>query len=464
FTEDVGRRFEAYGWEILRVGDANDLDAVDKAISKAKANEDAPSLIMIRSSIACGSPNLEGCEKSHGSPLGSEETRLTKENLDWPTEEFHVPSEAMDQMRKAVAGGRDLEADWNGLFNDYRERYPELAGEYLRVMESRLPEGWEDELPSFSPGDKVATRSASGTVLGSIANRIWELTGGSADLAPSNQTYIKGFGDIGKGDFSGRNLHFGVREHGMGAIMNGMARHGGLIPYGGTFLVFSDYMRPAIRMAALMGLHVVYVFTHDSLGVGEDGPTHQPVEHLAALRSVPGLVVIRPADANETAEAWKVALKLDCPVALALSRQKLPVLDLESGAVSRGLPMGAYMVTDTQGDPDLLVLATGSEVAVAVEAARRLEAEGIKTRVVSMPSWELFEEQGSDYRKKLLPEGVKKISIEAGVTLGWDRYVGDNGLAIGIDRFGLSAPGGTALREMGMSAENIVSRAQELLK
>ncbi|MBN2169625.1 MAG: transketolase, partial [Actinobacteria bacterium] len=330
-------------------------------------------------------------------------------------------------------------------------------------MESRLPEGWEDELPSFGSGDKVATRSASGTVLESIANKIWELIGGSADLAPSNQTYIKGFGDICKGDYSGRNLHFGVREHGMGAIMNGMASHGGLIPYGGTFLVFSDYMRPAIRMSALMGLHVVYVFTHDSLGVGEDGPTHQPVEHLAALRAIPGLIVIRPADANETVEAWKVALKLDCPVVLALSRQKLPVLDLERSTVAHGLAMGAYTVTDTQGDPDIVLLATGSEVAVAVEAARRLGTEGIKTRVVSMPSWELFEKQDAEYKERVLPKDIIKISIEAGISLGWDKYVGDDGRAIGIDRFGLSAPGSEALLEMGMNTENIISRVHELL-
>ena len=465
FTEDVEGRFRAYGWHVSRVGDANDIEAVSVAIEDAVGITDRPTLLMIRSRIACGSPNKEGREETHGAPLGAEEARLTRRNLGVPEdEEFSVPAEVLVRMRSAVDAGRELEREWWERFNDYEAEYPELASEWKRVMEGKLPDGWESRLPVFEPGKSVATRAASGKVLEALAGVLPELVGGSADLGPSNNTYLAGYESIRRGDYTGRNIHFGVREHAMGALLNGMARHGGIIPYGGTFLVFSDYMRPAIRLAALMGLHVVYVFTHDSLGVGEDGPTHQPVEQLAALRAIPRLTVIRPADANETVEAWKLALVRKGPVALILSRQGLPVLDRESLAGAAGLARGAYVLTGAEGAPDIMIMATGSEVALALEAAEMLASEGVKTRVVSMPSWELFEEQEPAYRDEVIPPGTEaRLAIEAGVTMGWHRYVGSGGFVIGVDRFGMSAPGGQALKEAGITAGNIVLKARELL-
>jgi transketolase len=462
FSEDVAARFGAYGWRVLSVADANDIDAVAEAIAEARAEESLPSLVLVRSKIACGSPNLEGSEASHGAPLGAEEASLTKKNLDWPDDGFHVPDRVLEHMRSAVDLGRLLEQEWNERLEAYRAEYPQLAQDWQRVMEKRLPDGWEKLLPSFEPGKSVATRTASGRVLEALAPVVWELIGGSADLAPSNQTFIKGYESVRKGDFTGRNLHFGIREHGMGSIMNGMARHGGLIPYGGTFLVFSDYMRPAIRLAAMMGLHVIYVFTHDSLGVGEDGPTHQPVEQLAALRAIPGLAVIRPADANETVQAWKVALERPGPTALVLSRQGLPVLDRDKLAPAEGAAKGAYVLSD-DGDPDLILIATGSEVALALDAMEQLKADGVKTRVVSMASWELFEEQEDSYRGQVLPGRTKKLAVEAGVAQGWHKYTGDSGSVIGVERFGVSAPGKQALAQAGFTVENVVTRAKELL-
>jgi transketolase len=463
FSEDVGARFSAYGWQVLRVADANDIDAVAEAITEARAEESMPSMIMVRSTIACGSPNLEGSEESHGAPLGAEEACLTKQNLGWPPEDwFHIPDEVVRHMRSAVELGNLIEQEWNEQFESYRAEHPQLADEWTRVMEGRLPEDWEECLPSFEEGKSVATRAASGKVLEELAPVLPELMGGSADLGPSNKTYVKGFESLRKGDFSGRNIHFGVREHGMAAIMNGMARHGGIIPYGGTFLVFSDYMRPAVRLAAMMGLRVIYVFTHDSLGVGEDGPTHQPVEQLAALRAIPSLTVIRPADAAETVQAWKVALQREGPTALVLSRQGLPVLDRQKLAAAEGLAKGAYTLVEDDGAA-LTIIATGSEVALALDAREALATDGIKARVVSMPSWELFEEQDDAYRAKVLPGGLCNLAVEAGVTQGWRKYVGSDGAVIGVDHFGLSAPGGQALSHVGFTVENVVGRAKALL-
>lgn len=463
FGEDVAARFHAYGWNVLGVADANDIDMVADAITLAREEEERPTLIITGSTIACGSPNLEGSEASHGAPLGVEETCLTKENLGWPTgAAFYIPDEVLEHMRSAVELGGLLEQGWNELFEAYHAEHPELAAVWLRVMGHKLPGGWAASLPGFEAGKSIATRSASGKVLEALAPVLPELIGGSADLAPSNQTFINGYDSVRRGDFSGRNLRFGVREHAMGALMNGMARHGGIIPYGGTFLVFSDYMRPAIRLAALMRLHVVYVFTHDSLGVGEDGPTHQPVEQLAALRAIPGLTVIRPADAAETAQAWKAALERSGPTALILSRQGLPVLDRDKLAPAESLANGAYTLVDDT-NAALTLIATGSEVALALEASDALAVDGIRTRVVSMPSWELFEEQAASYRERVLPPGGRALAIEAGVTQGWHKYTGDSGAVIGIDRFGVSAPGGQALAHAGFTTRDVVARAKELL-
>ncbi|MBK5093711.1 MAG: transketolase [Actinobacteria bacterium] len=463
FTEDVQERFRAYGWYVSSVLDANDIDAVSSAIDGARRQE-LPALLAIRSKIACGSPNLEGSEEAHGAPLGGEEARLTRMNLGCPEEEvFLVPDEVLDHMRGAVDRGRDLEEKWQEDLKSYASEYPELASEWERVMEGRLPDEWEGRLPIFSAGLKIATREASGKVLEALAPTVPELIGGSADLAPSNKTFIKGYQSVRKGDFSGRNIHFGIREHGMAAIMNGMARHGGIIPYGGTFLVFSDYMRPSIRLAAMMGLKVIYVFTHDSLGVGEDGPTHQPVEQIAALRAIPGLTVIRPADANETSEAWSAALTRKGPVALVLSRQGLPVLDRKNLAPASGLHRGAYTLAGTSDD-DVALIATGSEVDLALAVRETLADIGIQARVISMPSWEMFDEQDEEYRLGVLPPGlVARISLEAGVTQGWQKYVGDRGISIGVDRFGVSAPGGEAMEWAGFTVEAVVEKAKSLL-
>ncbi len=465
FSEDVRARFSSYGWQVAPfVADANDMEAVAASIDEARADESRPSLVVVRSKLACGSPNLEGSEQAHGAPLGPEEALLTKKNLGWPEDQqFCVPDEVLERMRIAVELGKVAEQAWDELLAAYASEYPELADDWRRAMKSTLPDGWKSSLPVFEAGNKVATRAASGKVLQDLAPVIPELIGGSADLGPSNQTLIKGSPSIHKSDYSGRNIHFGVREHAMAAVMNGMALNGGLIPYGGTFLVFSDYMRPAIRLAALMQTHVVYVFSHDSLGVGEDGPTHQPVEQLAALRTIPGLTVIRPADANETVEAWRVALERSGPVAFALSRQSLPVLDRQTLAPASGLEMGAYLIAASEAAPDVVLIASGSEVSLALEARGALSTQGIEASVVSMPSWELFDEQSVAYRASVLPSGVPRISIEAGVTMGWLKYVGEGGATIGWDRFGMSAPGNIALAEAGFTAEAVVAAVKDLL-
>jgi len=469
FTEDVERRFKAYGWHVQRVDDGNDLAAIAAAIETAQAATEQPSLIMIRTHIAYGSPGKQDTAAAHGAPLGEEEVRRTKENLGWPIEPpFYIPDEALTRFREAVERSRAWEAKWQARFEAYAAEYPQLAAEWQTAMRGQLPVGWDADLSDFVPADgPLATRQVSGQVLNAIAPYLPTLLGGSADLAPSNNTLLKQYDDINSDDFSGRNLHFGVREHAMGSIANGMALHGGLIPYTGTFLVFSDYMRPPIRLAAMMDLPMIFIFTHDSVWLGEDGPTHQPIEQLAALRAIPGLIVLRPADATETIEAWRVALThRDGPVALALTRQKLPVLDRTELANADGVTRGGYVLADANGQqPDLILIATGSEEHLALEAREQLAEQGVKARVVSMPSWELFDQQPPTYRDQVLPPTVTaRLAIEAGVPQGWQRYVGLAGEVIGLNRFGASAPYKTLMEEFGFTAENIVSRALALLR
>ena len=456
FCEHVGKRFSAYGWQVLSVSDANDLDEVERAIEEARAEKHRPSLIIVRSVIGYGAPHKAGTASAHGSPLGEDEVRGAKENLGWSYEQpFTVPDRARAVFRKAGETGRTHHEEWRQRLGLYEKDHSDLAAELRRVFARELPAAWEESVPRFAAQEEMATRSASGKVLNRIAGQMPELVGGSADLAPSTDTYLEGYGDVSCADFSGRNFHFGVREHAMGSVLNGMAAHGGLRPFGGTFFVFSDYMRPAIRLAALMKLPVVFVFTHDSIGLGEDGPTHQPVEHLAALRAIPDLVVIRPADANETAQAWVLALERDGPTALVLTRQRLPVLPPPpEGAVGRG----AYVIEE--GD-DMVLVATGSEVHLALAARELLEQEGITTRVVSMPSWELFGAQPDTYREKVLPVGTRRLAVEAGRGLGWCAWADD---VVSLERFGASAPGDVVLHELGFTPENVAERARRLLQ
>ncbi|CAB5118141.1 Transketolase (EC [Olavius algarvensis associated proteobacterium Delta 3] len=469
FTEDRAARFEAYGWQVLNVADGNDTAALDSALKSARQETDRPSLILARTHIGFGSPGKQDTPGAHGEPLGAEELRRTKENLDWPLEpDFVIPDDVLPVFRGAVEAGAAAETRWQERVSEYETEFPDLAADLMQWLDGRLPEGWESVIPEFPPDAKgMATRVASGKVLNAIGVKIPNLVGGSADLAPSTKTLIADEPDFQKGAFHGRNLRFGVREHAMGSILNGMALHGGLIPYGATFLVFSDYMRPPIRLAALMGIHIVYVFTHDSIGLGEDGPTHQPVEHLASLRAIPNMTVIRPADANETAEAWRYAVgRAAGPVALVLTRQGLPVLDRQTYPAADGLMKGGYVIVDPpNGRPDLLLMASGSEVAIAMEGAARLAEDNIGVRVVSMPSWELFDAQPETYRDTVLPPAVSaRIAIEAGSTQGWHRYVGFGGHVIGIDRFGASAPYQELYRQYGLTAEAVVHTARRILK
>ena len=464
FTEDVSARFRAYGWHVQEVGDANDLDAVEDAISKARIEIDRPSLIVVHSHIGYGSPKQDSAS-SHGAPLGPEAARATKEKLGWPLQpEFYVPAQALEHMRLAVERGKVLEQEWNVEFLRWKEECRERAAEWQIFMSGRLPAGWDAHLPQFSPNDPpIATRKASGKTINAIADGVPFLFGGSADLAPSNNTYMTGKGDFEPGSYAGRNVHFGVREHVMGAALNGLAEHGGIRPFGGTFLVFSDYMRPPIRLAAMMKLPVIYVFTHDSIGIGEDGPTHQPVEHLPALRAIPGLTVIRPADARETVEAWRLTMEWDKgPVALILTRQSLPILDLDQAKIADGVRRGAYAL-DENRDPDVQILATGSEVHLALEAKKALAEEGIRAQVVSMPSWEIFEAQLEKYRKSVLIPGKPKIAVEAAYPLGWEKWVGEHGAVIGLRRFGASAPGKIVMEKLGFNVPNVVEHAKKLL-
>lgn len=465
FRENVADRFRAYGWQVIGPIDGMDIDAVDAAVHEAKRNPDQPSLIVCRTIIGYGSPNKASTGDVHGAPLGVDEVELTKENLGWPLEpEFHVPDDVREHFGSAVKRGEQLEAEWNELFGQYRDANADKAAEFERAMSGALPENWDAGVPVFKPDDgPMATRSASGKVLNGLFQNLPDLIGGSADLAPSNNTWLKDGGLFGW-EKGGHNLQFGVREHAMGSLCVGMAHHGGVIPYCATFLVFSDYMRPPVRLASLSRQRVVFVYTHDSIGLGEDGPTHQPIEHLMALRVVPRLHVIRPADANEVAEAWRQALLYeDGPTALALTRQNLPIIDREKYADASGLAKGAYIIREAGGQPDLVILATGSEVSLAIDAAEQLDADGLKVQVVSMPCWELFDEQPDSYREEVIPRGVPRLAVEAGATLGWYKYVGEDGAVIGIDRFGASAPGKTVMKEYGFSVENVVEQARALL-
>ncbi len=466
FTEDVGKRFEAMNWHVQRVG-GNDLEGIYGAIEAAKKETARPSLVMVRTHIGYGSPAKQDTSDAHGEPLGAAEVKAAKERLGWPLEPtFHVPDEVLSSFRKAVDKGKALEAEWNALLERYSKEHPELAAEVRGIVTGERPGGWVEDLPEFTEKDgPIATRSASGKVLNAIAKKTPFLLGGSADLAPSTKTLLSGMGNF-LPESVGRNLHFGVREHAMGSILNGMALSRALVPYGATFLIFSDYMRPPIRLAALMNLQTVYVFTHDSIGLGEDGPTHQPVEQLAGLRAVPHLKVVRPSDANETAEAWKTALlNTGGPVALVLTRQNLPVLDRTKYAPASGLTRGGYVLIDSPGaDPEVILIATGSEVHVAIESFEELTKNGIKARVVSMPCCEIFDEQDSAYRDSVLPPGVRaRVSVEAGATLGWHKYVGSEGAVVGIDRFGASAPYKTIYERFGITAKEVTRRASALL-
>ena len=464
YSDNVPQRFEAYGWHVQTV-DAYDMPAIGVAIVKAQVNE-RPSLIICKSHIGYGSPNKQDSAEAHGAPLGVEEVRLTKLALGLPADEqFWVPDEARERFRVATKANSIAYLVWDDLFARYEAEYPELAATLKQALAGRLPAGWDAALPVWKPGDKLATRAASGKVLDAIAPAIPNLIGGSADLTPSNNTRFKGAVDVKPGDFAGRYVRFGVREHAMGAILNGLALHGGVIPYGGTFLVFSDYMRGAVRLSAIMKTPVIYVWTHDSVGVGEDGPTHQPVEHAAALRAIPDLVVLRPADANETAAAWRYALThRDRPVALLLTRQNLTVMPGTEDPAQTA--RGGYVLADAPaGQPDVILLAAGSEVNVALAARDLLAQQGVQARVISMPSWELFEEQDAAYRASVLPAAITaRVSVEAGVTLGWDRYVGSRGVAIGINRLGESGKYAAVMAHLGITAEKVAQKALDVVR
>jgi transketolase len=484
FTEDRARRFEAYGWHTRSVSDGNDLAAIDDALRAARAETGRPSLILVRTHLGYGSPDKQDTFEAHGSPLGPDEALRTKRNLHWPeAPPFLVPEPVLAHFRRAIERGEQAETTWNERFSAYAEKFPDLARELRQTLRGELSANWDSDIPHFPPDAKgIATRVASGKVMNAVAPRVPGLMGGSADLDPSTFTALAGLGDFeppgasarnrqgsqgGGWSLSGRNLHFGVREHAMGAILNGLAAHGGTVPFGATFLIFSDYMRPSIRLAALMGLHVIYVFTHDSIALGEDGTTHQPVEQLAGLRSMPRLVVIRPCDANETAVAWRVALEMrDRPVTLVLTRQHVPTLDRTRFAAADGLRRGAYIVSEaSNAKPDLMLIATGSEVSLAMAAAQNLEAQKIRVRVVSMPSWELFDAEPREYRDAVLSPPIRaRLAVEAGASQGWHRYVGDRGDVLGLDRFGASAPGDVLLREYGFTVENVCRRALALLQ
>ena len=483
FTEDVGARFEAYDWHVQRVDDGNDLNALQAALENARADTTRPSLIIVRTHIGFGSPKKQDSFEAHGSPLGAEEVTATKKNLGFPTEPaFFIPGEALEHFREALDNGRAQEMEWNAKFSAYADAYPELAREFQMLLRGEKPDGWDADIPTYNADAKgVSTRVAGGQILNALAKHLPNIIGGSADLDPSTMTALKGMGDfeppldvqgdmqgsVGGGwSYAGRNVHYGVREHAMGAAANGMALHGGILPFTATFFTFSDYMRPAMRLAALMGQHVVFVFTHDSIALGEDGPTHQPVEHLAALRAIPNLSVVRPADANETAVAWRVAVEnARNPTALVLTRQNVPTLDRNEYASAENLVRGAYVLSDApDGAPDIILIGTGSEVQLVVGAQKKLAEEGIRARVVSMPSWDLFEQQSKEYRDSvLLPHVRARLAVEAGVAQGWSKYVGDKGAVLSIERFGASAPYQVLFEKFGYTVENVVARAKQVL-
>ena len=482
FTEDVALRFGAYGWHVQRVSDGNDLDAVERALKTAQGVTDQPSLILVRTIIGYGAPHKQNTFEVHGSPLGPDELKAAKEKLGWPAEPaFLIPDEALKNFREALERGKKWEGEWNKRLDAYAKAFPDLAAEFKRWMAGDLPSGWDAGLPTFPADPKgLATRKASEAVMQALAARLPELMGGSADLNPSTFTVLKGYGDFqsteasahgaqgtsgGPWGYDGRNVHFGVREHAMGAVVNGLALHGGVIPYGSTFLIFSDYMRPAVRLSAIMKIGSVWVYTHDSIGLGEDGPTHQAVEHYAALRAIPGLLFIRPCDANETVWAWKVAIQnRHRPTALALTRQNVPTLDRSHLAPADGLLKGAYVLNPQVQNPDIILMATGSEVQHIVAAEKMLAEKGVKARLVSMPCWELFEEQSAEYREGVLPSPVTaRLAVEAGVSLGWHRWIGDKGATVTLDRYGGSAPGGVLMKQFGFTAENVADQALKLL-
>jgi transketolase len=466
FTEDVGKRFEAYYWHVQHIDDGNDIEAIENAIKNAQKDE-KPSIIVTRTHIGYGSPNKQDTAAVHGSPLGEEEVKLTKKNLGWPEDEkFYVPKEAQNFFAKLREKSEEKEEIWNKLFEEYRKKYPDDAKLFTDLKNKSYGEEWKSKLPVFKDeGKKIATRAGSGKVLNAIAASLPSLIGGSADLAPSNNTMLKDFPVFSSENYAGRNFHFGVREHGMASVLNGMALYGGVIPYGGTFLIFSDYLRPAIRLASLSGVKTIYVFTHDSIGLGEDGPTHQPVEHISSLRAIPRLVVIRPGDVNETTYAWQYAIEhKGSPVALILTRQGLPVLDQDKYPPAKNLLKGAYILKDTD-NPELILMASGSEVGVTLEAAGQLETSGIKVRVVSFPSWELFEKQSPEYKESVLPVEIKaRVSVEAGVKHGWEKYLGDYGEAVSIEKFGASAPVGIVMEKYGFTSGNISATAKRVLE
>jgi transketolase len=484
YREDVAKRFNAYGWHTAVVEDGNDLNEISQAIENARQVVDQPSLIIVHTHIGYGSPHKQDTFEAHGSPLGPDEVIATKKNLGWPLDPpFYIPDQALEHFREAVPKGKKAQEDWNAMFEAYRQKYPDLAAEFEMMVEEKIPTGWAADLPRFEPDAKgIATRVALGKVMNATAAKLPRLIGGSADLDPSTHTALNGLGDFGEftgpesemqgsvgggWSYGGRNIHFGVREHAMGAIVNGLAAHGGFLPYSATFLIFSDYMRPPMRLASMMHLHVLFIFTHDSVGLGEDGPTHQPVEQLLGLRSIPGMIVIRPADANETAAAWQAAVEQkEAPVTLALSRQNLPILDLKQyPQIPEGVRSGGYILSPVQSDqsPDIILVATGSEVHLVLDAKIRLDQEGIKTRVVSMPSWNLFNKQTAEYRQAVLPPNIPILSVEAGTTLGWRPYFGPAIDAIGVDRFGASAPGEVVFEKYGITVDHVYQQVHELL-
>ena len=481
FTEDVAKRFQAYGWHTRAVADGNDTEDVASAIREAQAEDERPSLILARTHIGYGSPHKQDNFTAHGDPLGEEELQATKKALGWPTmEKFYLPQDSVDYFRQAVPRGAQMEDEWRKKFDAYKQAFPKEAAEFESIVSGKLPPNWDADLPKWKPTDKpIATRAAAGEAMNALAKHIPNLIGGSADLNPSTRTALKGLGDFqssemsgpgtlgavgGEWSYAGRNIAFGVREHAMGAAVNGMAAHGGVLPFSATFFTFSDYMKPAIRLGALSDLKVIYVFTHDSIGLGEDGPTHQPIEHLAGLRAVPGLTVIRPADPNETVEAWAFAVQHNSPTLLVLTRQTVAHLD-RGGAKNPGVAQGAYVLADVEsGSPDVILIGTGSEVSLCVMARAKLKNFGVGARVVSMPSWSLFEAQEESYRESVLPRGIRKrVTVEAGSPIGWRRWAGDEGAVIAVERFGASAPGQEVLAHLGFTAEHVAATALRLL-
>jgi transketolase len=467
FTEDRVKRFESYGWHVQSVADGNDLEGIDKAIRAAQNEKDRPSLIAVRTHIGFGSPNKHDTGEVHGTPLGEEEVKLTKRAYGWDPEKFfYIPQEALAHFRAALVSGKAKEEKWRTRFAEYKKAHTELATELENVREGKFGDEWKKALPVFGPeAGNLATREASGKVINAIAPHLPTLIGGSADLRPSNNTHLKNYGEFQPGSYDGRNFHFGVREHAMGSILNGMTLTDGIIPFGGTFLIFSEYMRPPIRLAAIMGIRPIYVFTHDSIGLGEDGPTHQPIEQLASLRTIPNMTVLRPADPNETAEAWKYAIEYRSgPVAIALTRQKVPTIDRTKYAAAKNFSKGAYVLAESSAKPDIILIGTGSEVQFVIGAYEQLAKNGIAVRVVSMPSWELFERQPKEYRESVFTSSIKKrLAVEAGVPMGWHKYVGDGGSVVGITTFGASAPYEVLYKEYGITVENVLKKAKEIL-